>query len=110
MAPTTPRAAGAASPAPPAGTTTGAIDATASALISLAQGVGRIPEGRDRVHLGTQPLEVVHEAVAAVLGVLEVHPDVDRLLRADLLTVAAEDAAELVDLIDERVAVSFLVL
>src|SRR5690606_26855198 len=34
---------------------------------------------------------------------------VNRLFRTHLLTVAAEDAAELVDLEDERVAIPFLV-
>src|ERR1041385_6452444 len=79
-----------------------------TALLPLR--VGGIPERRDQVGLRRQPLEVVHEAVAAVLGVLVVHAHVDRLLGAHFLAVAAEDAPELVDLVDERVAVPLLVL
>src|SRR5256885_16575067 len=60
--------------------------------------------------LSAQPLEIVHEPVARVLRVLVMHPDVDRLLGAHLLAVAAEDAAELVDLVDQRIAVAVLVL
>src|SRR3712207_4913020 len=61
------------------------------------------------MRLGHETLEVVHEAFAAVLGVLVVAADVDRLLGTDLLTVAAEDAAELVDLEDQRIAVPILI-
>src|SRR3989449_5871437 len=60
--------------------------------------------------LGAQALEIVHEPVAGVLRVLVVHADVDRLLGADLLAVAAEHAAELVDLVNQRVAVALFVL
>src|SRR6266513_62738 len=60
--------------------------------------------------LSAQPLEIVHEPVARVLRVLVMHPDVDRLFGAHLLAVAAEDAAELVDLVDQRIAVAVLVL
>src|SRR5687768_11119755 len=60
--------------------------------------------------LGHQTLEVVNEPLAAVLGVLVVPAHVDRLLGADLLAVAAEDAAELVDLEDEWIPVPVLVL
>src|SRR5262245_41863677 len=56
-----------------------------------------------------QALEVVDESFAAVFRVLVMPADVDRLFRADLLTVAAEDAAELVDLEDERIAIALLV-
>src|SRR2546425_10729075 len=45
-----------------------------------------------------------------MLGVLVVHADVDRLLGTDLLAIAAEHAAELVDLVDQGVAVALLVL
>src|SRR3990170_873700 len=76
----------------------------------LALRVLRVPERADLVLLLHQPLEVVDEPVAAGLGVLVVHADVDRLLGADLLAVPAEDAPELVDLEDERVAVALLVL
>src|SRR5260370_10356836 len=76
----------------------------------LARGVGRIPQRRDGVGLRAQPLEVVHEPVARELGVLVVHADVDGLLRAHFLAVAAEDAAELVDFVDQRVPVPLLIL
>ena len=76
----------------------------------LAPRIGGVPERRHRMGLRLEPLQVVHEAAPAVLGVLEVHAHVDRLLGADLLAVAAEDAAELVDLVDQRVAVALLVL
>src|SRR5437016_7375696 len=57
-----------------------------------------------------QPLEVVDEPFAAVFRILIVPPDVDRLFRAHLLAIAAENAAELVDLEDEWIAVAVLVL
>src|SRR4051812_16030775 len=57
-----------------------------------------------------QPLEVVHEALAGVFRVLVVPANVDRLLRTHFLAVAAEDAAELVDLEHQRIAVALLVL
>src|SRR5690348_12404097 len=62
------------------------------------------------MRLRHEPLEVVDEALAAVLGVLVVPADVDRFLRADFLAVAAEDAAEFVDLEQQRIAVALLVL
>src|SRR5204862_4522862 len=77
---------------------------------SLALRVGRIPQRRDRVGLRAQPLQIVHEAIARELGVLVMHPDVNRLLGADLLAIAAEDAAELVAFVDQRIAVALLVL
>src|SRR5256885_813901 len=73
-------------------------------------GVGGIPQRRHGMCLSAQPLEIVHEPVARVLRVLVMHPDVDRLLGAHLLAVAAEDAAELVDLVDQRIAVAVFVL
>src|SRR2546422_9057056 len=75
----------------------------------LALRVGGIPQGRDGVRLRAQPLEVVHEAVPRVLRVLVVHAHVDRLLGAYLLAVAAKHAAELVDLVDQRITVALLV-
>src|SRR5256886_5040319 len=75
----------------------------------LALRVGGIPQGRDGVRLRAQPLEVVHEPVPRVLRVLVVHAHVDRLLGAYLLAVAAKHAAELVDLVDQRIAVALLV-
>src|SRR5258705_12140775 len=83
------------------------ISVPSTALLTLR--VGGIPQRRDGVRLRAQPLEVVHEPVARVLRVLVVHAHVDRLLGADLLAVAAEHAAELVDLVDQRIPVAFLV-
>src|SRR4051794_23939697 len=62
------------------------------------------------MRLRHQALQVIHEAFPAVLGVLVMTTDVNRLLRTHLLAVAAEDAAELVDLEHERIAISLLVL
>ena len=62
------------------------------------------------MRLCRQPLEVVDEAVTRVLGVLVVHADVDRFFGAHFLAVAAEDAAELVDLVDQRIAVALFIL
>src|SRR5256885_3398453 len=76
----------------------------------LAFGVGGVPQRRHGMRLGAQPLQIVHEAVARVLRVLVMHPHVDRLLGAHFLAVAAEYAAELVDLVDQRIAVAVLVL
>jgi hypothetical protein len=59
--------------------------------------------------LRAQALEVVDEAIARVFGVLVVHADVNRLFRTHLLAVAAEDATEFVDLVDQRVAVPLVV-
>src|SRR5687767_10740008 len=78
--------------------------------MSLTLGVGGIPHLANGMRLRHQSLEIVNEPFAAVLRVLVVPADVDRFLRADFLTVAAEDAAELVDLEYERIAVSLLVL
>src|SRR5205814_8285884 len=54
--------------------------------------------------------QVVDEPVAGELGVLVVYADVDRLFGTHLLAVAAEHAAELVDLVNQRVAVALFVL
>src|SRR3989442_1270836 len=80
------------------------------AIDSLALGIRGVPQRRDRVGLRAQALQVVHEPVARVLGVLVVDAHVDGFLGADLLAIAAEDAAELVDLVDQGVAVALLVL
>src|SRR5216110_500247 len=76
----------------------------------FAFGVRRIPQGGHGMRLRRQPLEVVDETVAGVLRVLVVHPYMDRLFRAHFLAVAAEDAAELVDLVDQRIAVALFIL
>src|SRR5688500_12620130 len=62
------------------------------------------------MRLRHQALEVVDEALAAVLRILVMATDVDRLLRPHFLAVAAEDATELVDLEHERIAIPLLVL
>src|SRR5437899_5865203 len=62
------------------------------------------------MRLRRQPLEIIDEPVARVFRVLVVHADVNRLFGAHFLAVAAEDAAELVDLVDQRIAVSRFVL
>src|SRR2546422_3441725 len=62
------------------------------------------------MRLRAQALEIVDEAIARELRVLEVHAHVDRLLGADFLAVPAEYATELVDLVDQGVAVALLVL
>src|SRR5215467_3311564 len=61
------------------------------------------------MRLRHQPLQVVHESFTAVLRVLIMPADVNRFFRAHLLAVPTEDAAELVDLEHERIAVSHLV-
>src|SRR5262245_65771545 len=62
------------------------------------------------MRLRHEPLEVVDEPFTTVLRVLIVPANVNRFLRANLLAVPAEDAAELVDLEHERVAISLFVL
>src|ERR1044071_5026341 len=62
------------------------------------------------MRLRHQSLEVVHEPFPAVLGVLVVPANVNRFFGTHLLTVAAEDASELVDLEQQRIAIAILVL
>src|SRR5581483_1059108 len=71
--------------------------------------VGGIPHLAHRVRLRDEPLEVIDEPFPTVVGILVVPADVDRFLRAHFLAVAAEDAAELVDLEHERIAITLLV-
>ena len=61
------------------------------------------------MRLRHQALEIVDETLARVLGVLVVPADVDRFLRTHFLAVAAENAAEFVDLVDQRIAVALFV-
>src|SRR5438105_2105060 len=75
----------------------------------LALRIGRIPERRHRMRLRAEALQIVDEAVARVLGVLVMHADVDGFLRTHFLAVAAEHAPELVDLVDQRIAVALFV-
>src|SRR5882672_3276851 len=81
-----------------------------SADPSLALGVFGIPHLAHRMRLIHQPLQVIDEALAAVLRILVVASHVDRLFGANLLTVATEDAAELIDLEHEQIPIPFLVL
>src|SRR2546422_538970 len=75
----------------------------------LALRIRRIPERRHGVRLRAEALEIVDEAVARVLGVLVMHADVDGFLRTHFLAVAAEHAAEFVDLVYQRIAVALFV-
>src|SRR6267143_5322404 len=81
-----------------------------NAAPSFALRIFGIPHLADRVRLIHQALQVVDKALPAILGILVMAAHMDSLFRTNLLTVAAEDAAELVDFEDERVAVAFLVL
>src|SRR5688572_12763007 len=62
------------------------------------------------MRLRREALEIVDEAVARVLRILIVHADVNRFLGAHFLAIAAEDAAELVDLVNQRIAMALFVL
>src|SRR5687768_14592634 len=77
---------------------------------SLTFRVGGIPHLTYRMRLRHQPLEIVHEPVAAVFRVLVMPAYVNRLFGTHFLAVATEDAAELVDLEHQRVPIAFLVL
>src|SRR6185436_1316734 len=81
-----------------------------SAARSLAFRVFGIPHLANGMRLIHQPLQIVDESLAAVLRVLVMPSDVNRLFGAHLLAVTAEDAPELVDLEHERIAIAFLVL
>src|SRR6476646_3792859 len=76
---------------------------------SLSLRVRRIPHLTYRMRLRHQPLEVVHEPFAAVFRILIMPADVDRFLRANLLTIAAENAPKLVDLEQQGIAIALLV-
>src|SRR4051812_9080274 len=75
----------------------------------LAFGICRIPHLADRMRLRHQSLEVVDETLAAVFGVLVVAADVDRLFRADFLTVSTENASKLINFEHQRISVAVLV-
>src|SRR6185437_7094727 len=62
------------------------------------------------MRLRHKSFQIVHMPFSAVLRVLVVLSDVDRVFRAHFLTVPAEYATEFVDLEHERVPVSVLVL
>ena len=57
-----------------------------------------------------EPVQVVHEPISGIFGVLEMDPYMDRLHRADLLAHATEDAPEFVDLVDDGVSVPLVIL
>src|SRR5262245_1470134 len=57
-----------------------------------------------------ESVQVVNETLARVLRILVILPDVNRFHRTDFLAHAAEDAAELIDLVHDRVAVALVVL
>src|SRR4051794_39520352 len=57
-----------------------------------------------------QAIEIIDETLARVFRILEILSDVDRLDRTYFLAHAAEDAAELVDLVDNRIPISLIVL
>ncbi len=57
-----------------------------------------------------EPVQVVDEALPRVLGVLEVDAHVNGLHGTDLLAHPAENAPELVDLVDHGITVALVVL
>src|SRR6266536_2009227 len=61
------------------------------------------------MRLRRQPLEVIDKSRSAVFSVLVVTADVDRFVGTNFLAVAAEYAAELVNLEDQRIPVSLFV-
>ena len=56
-----------------------------------------------------EAVQIVNEPVPGVLRVLEVYPDVNGLDGAHLLAHPAEDAPELVDLVNDGVPVPLVV-
>src|SRR5579884_2570817 len=96
-------------PRPPSTASTAMTQKTASASTSsLLPARGRSGANVDRFLLGRVGLEQhllrVDELLAARVGELVFGPEHDRLDRAGLLAVAAEDAPEHVDLVDLGVA------
>src|SRR5689334_6744877 len=77
---------------------------------SLTFRIFRVPHLAYGMRLIHQALQIVNEPFAAVLRVLVMPSEVDRLLGTNFLAVPAENATELVDLEHEWVAVPFLVL
>jgi len=62
------------------------------------------------VLLAAQAFQVVHEPIALVLGVFEMHSDVNCLFGANLLTIATKDATKFIYLVNERYAIALLIL
>ena len=56
-----------------------------------------------------EPVQVIDEPVSGVFGVFVVDPDVNGLHRANLLTHSAEDAAELINLVDDGIPIPLIV-
>jgi hypothetical protein len=57
-----------------------------------------------------ETVQIIHEPLSSIFGVLEVDPHVDGLHRTDLLAHPAEDAPELVDLINDGIPVALIIL
>ena len=57
-----------------------------------------------------EAVQIVHEPVPGIFSVLEMDPNVDGLDGAYLLAHAAEDAPELVDFVNDGVAIPLVVL
>ena len=60
--------------------------------------------------LATETLQIIHKSIALVLGVFEMNADVNCFLRADFLTIAAEDATEFVNLVNEGYSITLFIL
>ena len=56
-----------------------------------------------------KPVQIVNKTVPSVLSILKVSSDVDSLHWADFLTHSAENAAELVYFVDDRITVALIV-
>ena len=78
-------------------------------LAALRCRVLGVPQLSERVVQRAQTLEIVDEPLATVLGGLVVDSKMYRFDRADFLAVAAEDAAELVDLVDRRISLAVFI-
>jgi hypothetical protein len=59
--------------------------------------------------LSAETLQIVHESVPLELRVLVVDTDVYGLFGAHLLAVTTEHTAELIDLVDQWIAVPFFI-
>ena len=57
-----------------------------------------------------EPVQIVHKTVPCILGILEVQTDMDGLDRAYFLAHPAENTPKLVDLVDNRISISLIVL
>ncbi len=57
-----------------------------------------------------EPVKVVHEPVSGIFGVLVMDPNMDGLDGTHLLAHSAEDAPELIDLVNDGVPVTLVIL